>query len=137
MKLAEDFVNIMVKVGVNKDSITVTEENGVTQVMLYLAGDSGYVYQVNVDFLNAEGDVDVYVRKFLEKFNNNNKLSVLEVLNNLNYYYKNICFYYLGDDKDGMISLRISDKTNNDVSVVNSMLLGCINVADKELSKFE
>lgn len=134
MKLVDNFINEMVKSGIAKEDIQVIEtgEDKSVALSFFLQSDNDMLLQIGLYIMDDGKEVDVSVRQHIEDFDMNNKLKLLDKMNELNMSYRKVVFYYSEDSGEIMTVAKISDTIDNDLDKLLVITMSCVQVADEE-----
>lgn len=134
MKLVDDFINEMVKSGIKRNDIQVieTSEDNSVALSFFLQSDNDMLLQIGLYIMDDGKEVDVSVRQHIEDFDMNNKLKLLDKMNELNMSYRKVVFYYSEDSGEIMTVAKISDTIDNDLDKLLVITMSCVQVADEE-----
>ena len=134
MKLVDNFINEMVKSGIAKEDIQVieTSEDNSVALSFFLQSDNDMLLQIGLYIMDDGKEVDVSVRQHIEDFDMNNKLKLLDKMNELNMSYRKVVFYYSEDSGEIMTVAKISDTIDNDLDKLLVITMSCVQVADEE-----
>ena len=134
MKLVDNFINGMVKSGIAKEDIQVieTSEDNSVALSFFLQSDNDMLLQIGLYIMDDGKEVDVSVRQHIEDFDMNNKLKLLDKMNELNMSYRKVVFYYSEDSGEIMTVAKISDTIDNDLDKLLVITMSCVQVADEE-----
>lgn len=136
MKLVDNFIKEMVKSGISKEDIQVIEtgEDKSVALSFFLQSDNDMLLQIGLYIMDDGKEVDVSVRQHIEDFDMNNKLKLLDKMNELNMSYRKVVFYYSEDSGEIMTVAKISDTIDNDLDKLLVITMSCVQVADEEFS---
>lgn len=134
MKLVDNFIKEMVKSGIAKEDIQVIEtgEDKSVALSFFLQSDNDMLLQIGLYIMDDGKEVDVSVRQHIEDFDMNNKLKLLDKMNELNMSYRKVVFYYSEDSGEIMTVAKISDTIDNDLDKLLVITMSCVQVADEE-----
>lgn len=134
MKLVDSFIKEMVKSGIAKEDIQVIEtgEDKSVALSFFLQSDNDMLLQIGLYIMDDGKEVDVSVRQHIEDFDMNNKLKLLDKMNELNMSYRKVVFYYSEDSGEIMTVAKISDTIDNDLDKLLVITMSCVQVADEE-----
>lgn len=134
MKLVDNFIKEMVKSGIAKEDIQVieTSEDNSVALSFFLQSDNDMLLQIGLYIMDEGKEVDVSVRQHIEDFDMNNKLKLLDKMNELNMSYRKVVFYYSEDSGEIMTVAKISDTIDNDLDKLLVITMSCVQVADEE-----
>ena len=134
MKLVDNFIKEMVKSGIAKEDIQVieTSEDNSVALSFFLQSDNDMLLQIGLYIMDDGKEVDVSVRQHIEDFDMNNKLKLLDKMNELNMSYRKVVFYYSEDSGEIMTVAKISDTIDNDLDKLLVITMSCVQVADEE-----
>lgn len=134
MKLVDSFIKEMVKSGIAKEDIQVieTSEDNSVALSFFLQSDNDMLLQIGLYIMDDGKEVDVSVRQHIEDFDMNNKLKLLDKMNELNMSYRKVVFYYSEDSGEIMTVAKISDTIDNDLDKLLVITMSCVQVADEE-----
>lgn len=134
MKLVYNFIKEMVKSGIAKEDIQVIEtgEDKSVALSFFLQSDNDMLLQIGLYIMDEGKEVDVSVRQHIEDFDMNNKLKLLDKMNELNMSYRKVVFYYSEDSGEIMTVAKISDTIDNDLDKLLVITMSCVQVADEE-----
>lgn len=134
MKLVDNFINEMVKSGIAKEDIQVIEtgEDKSVALSFFLQSDNDMLLQIGLYIMDDGKEVDVSVRQHIEDFDMNNKLKLLDKMNELNMSYRKVVFYYSEDSGEIMTVAKISDTIDNDLDKLLVITMSCVQVAEEE-----
>lgn len=134
MKLVDNFIKEMVKSGIAKEDIQVieTSEDNSVALSFFLQSDNDMLLQIGLYIMDDGKEVDISVRQHIEDFDMNNKLKLLDKMNELNMSYRKVVFYYSEDSGEIMTVAKISDTIDNDLDKLLVITMSCVQVADEE-----
>lgn len=129
MGLVRDLYNELEKIGVSKEDIQESKEDGYTMLVFNSPSISDMVkYNVMFAISNDNNRVEVYIRKRIKV-----EADTLEKINDLNAYYSGVTFFL---DRPDILSVKTLCFTNGDIKCVMINLSSCLNIATEEFIRF-